>query len=71
MIAFLHYPPFYKEKVNEEIDFIKLMKKYEIKKCYYGHLHGESHREAIEGNINGIEFKLVSSDYLKFDLIEI
>ena len=70
LIAFLHYPPFYKEKVNEEIDFIKLMKKYEIKKCYYGHLHGESHKEAIEGVIDGIDFKLVSSDYLNFDLIE-
>ena len=71
MVAFIHYPPFYKEVVPEEIDFIKTLNKFNIKKCYYAHLHGESHREAIEGNINGIEFKLVSSDYLKFDLIEI
>ena len=71
IIAFLHYPPFYKEEVNEEIDFIKLMKKYDIKKCYYGHLHGESHKEAIEGNLCGIEFKLVSSDYLNFDFIKL
>ena len=71
MIAFIHYPPFYKEEVNEEIDFIKLMKKYGIKKCYYGHLHGESHREAIEGIVDGIEFKLVSSDYLNFELMRI
>lgn len=71
MIAFIHYPPFYKEEVNEEIDFIKLMKKYEIQKCYYGHLHGDSHKEAIEGIVDGIEFKLVSSDYLNFELIKI
>ena len=71
MVAFIHYPPFYKEVVPEEIDFIKTLNKFNIKKCYYAHLHGESHREAIEGNINGIEFKLVSSDYLNFDLIEI
>ena len=71
MVAFIHYPPFYKEVVPEEIDFIKTLNKFNIKKCYYAHLHGESHREAIEGNIDGIEFKLVSSDYLKFDLIEI
>lgn len=71
MVAFIHYPPFYKEVVPEEIDFIKTLNKFNIKKCYYAHLHGESHREAIEENINGIEFKLVSSDYLKFDLIEI
>ena len=71
IIAFMHYPPFYKEQVNEEIDFIKILKKYGIKKCYYGHLHGDSHKEAIEGNVDGIEFQLVSSDYLDFDLVEI
>ena len=70
MIVFTHYPIFFKEEVPEEIDFIKLMKKYNIKRCYYGHLHGESHKEAIEGVIYGIEFKLVSSDYLNFDLIQ-
>ena len=48
-----------------------MLKKYGIKRCYYGHLHGESHEDAIEGNIDGIEFKLVSSDYLNFNLIEI
>lgn len=71
IIAFIHYPPFYKETVPEEIDFIKTLNKYNIKKCYYAHLHGDSHREAIEGIVNGIEVKLVSSDYLKFDLLKI
>ena len=70
MIALMHYPPFYKEEVNEEIDFIKLMKKYGIHKCYYGHLHGDSHKEAQEGLIDGINFKLISSDYLNFDLVQ-
>lgn len=71
IIAFMHYPPFYKEEVNEEIDFIKILKKYGIKKCYYGHLHGESHKDAIEGLVDGIEFRLISSDYLNFDLIKL
>lgn len=71
LIAILHYPPFYKEEVNAEIDFIKVLKNYGIKRCYYGHLHGDSHKEAIEGIIDGIEFKLVSSDYLNFDLIKV
>ena len=70
IIAVMHYPPFYKEQVNEEIDFISLLKKYGIKKCYYGHLHGETHKEALEGVIDGIEYKLASSDYLNFDLIK-
>ena len=42
-----------------------------MKKCYYGHLHGSSHNEAIEGNVNGIEFYLVSSDYLNFNLVKV
>ena len=71
IIAFIHYPTFYKESVSEEIDFIKTLKKYNIKKCFYAHLHGDSHKEAIEGIVNEIDFKLVSSDYLKFDLIKL
>ncbi len=71
-IAFIHYPPFYKEVlIPEEIDFIKTLKDNNISKCFYGHLHGESHKDAIEGLINGIDYKLISSDYLKFDLLKI
>ncbi len=72
IISFIHYPPFFKENiVPAEIDFIKTLKKYNVKKCYYAHLHSDSHKEAIEGNIDEIEFKLVSSDYLNFDLLKI
>ena len=69
--CFIHFPPFYKDDVEESIDFIKLLKKYNVKKCFYGHLHADSHNEAIEGVIDGIEYKLISSDYLDFDLIKI
>ena len=69
IIGFIHYPPFYKENgIPEEIDFIKTLNKYNVKKCYYAHLHAESLKDAVNGNVNGIEFKLVSSDYLKFNL---
>ena len=46
-------------------------KEYGVKKCYYGHLHGSSHNEAIEGKVNWIEFYLVSSDYLNFNLVKV
>ena len=68
ILAFLHYPPFFKENVPEEINWIKTMKNYKIKTCFYGHLHGEAHKEAFEGELQGIEFKLVSADFLKFQL---
>lgn len=67
----MHYPPYYKSEVPEEIDYIKIMKKYNVKKCYYGHLHGDAHKDVIEGNFDGIEFKLISSDYLNFDLLKV
>ena len=66
IIAFLHYPPFFKGKAPKEIDFVETLKDIGVHKCYYGHLQGESHREALEGEISGIEFKLISSDYLEF-----
>ena len=47
------------------------MNEYNVKKCYYAHLHADSHKEAIEGTVDNIGFKLVSSDYLKFDLLKI
>ena len=72
MIAFIHYPPFYKEQlIPDEINFRKTLKENGIKKCFYAHLHGESHKDAIEGEVDGIEYKLVSSDYLKFKLIKL
>lgn len=68
IVCFLHYPPFFKENVPEEIDFIETMKKFGIHRCFYAHLHGESHQEAFEGELDGIEFELVSCDYLDFKL---
>lgn len=68
ILCFLHYPPFFKESVPEEIDFVKTMQNNHITKCYYGHLHGNSHKEAFEGERQGIYFSLVSSDYLGFCL---
>ena len=70
ILVFLHYPPITNSNIinNEMTDFIRLMKKYEVKKCYYGHLHSIAMKEAIEGNYYGIEFKLVSADGLDFQL---
>ena len=58
----------------EELDmnYIKTMKKYNVSTCIYGHLHGETaHKEVKEGDINEIDFKMVSCDYTDFDLIQL
>lgn len=73
IIVFMHYPPITKAKIisEEETEFVELMKKYNVKKCYYGHLHGASINEAVEGDVEGVEFKLVSADGLDFRLLKI
>ena len=73
MIAFMHYPPINKNEIGnrENTEFIKTLKKYDIHRCYYGHLHGLSHKDAIEGLVDGIEYKLISADYLNFNLLKI
>lgn len=63
-IVFLHYPPRYKGYECPEI--LALLKQYDVRKCYYGHLHGASHGLAIEGLWDSIDFKLVAADRLNF-----
>ncbi len=69
IIAFMHYPPITKNYQNTE--YIEILKKYNIKKCYYGHLHSISIQDAAQGVIDGIEYKLVSSDGVNFKLVKI
>lgn len=63
-MVFLHYPPRYKGYECPEI--LSLLEQYEVRRCFYGHLHGPSHKMAMEGLWNGIEFRLVSADFLDF-----
>ena len=63
-LVFLHYPPKYKGYECPEI--IELMKRYNVRQCFYGHLHGASHGLAMEGQWDGIEYHLVSADKLGF-----
>ena len=64
-LVFLHYPPKYRGYECEPI--LQLLKQYNVCRCFYGHLHGPSHGLAIEGLWDGIDYKLVSADYLKFE----
>lgn len=65
-IAMIHYPPFDMNlKPNE---FVEVMKEFRIDLCIYGHLHSEGHRYIVEGEIDGIDFQCLSSDYLKFEV---
>ena len=63
-LCFLHYPPCYQGYTCPEI--MALLEEYGIKRCYYGHLHGGSHRLAVEGRYGEVEYHLVSADYVGF-----
>lgn len=65
-----HFPP-----TNESLEpsgFTQLYEKYKVDKVIYGHLHGkESYKAGLKGVVNGIEYVLVSCDYLDFKLKQI
>lgn len=73
ILVFMHYPPIVKDNIiqNKKNEFIDILGKYNIKKCYYGHLHSSSIKDAVEGIYFDIDFKLVSADGLNFELFKI
>ncbi len=64
IIVFLHYPPIMSGEVCEEI--INVLKRHDVKRCYYGHLHGESIKRSVTDVVDDIRFSLVSADFLEF-----
>lgn len=73
ILVFMHYPPINNSNLiqNETNEFVRIMQKYNVKRCYYGHLHSNSIQEAVEGKHFGIDFKLVSADGVDFKLVKI
>ena len=63
-LVVLHYPPVYTGISAPEI--VATLKEYGIRTCYYGHLHGNAIRYAVQGEVDGIRYKLVSADGLRF-----
>ena len=68
-IVFLHYPPVFQNYRCEEI--LQLLQKYNVKRCYYGHIHGKGCPLAFNGWIGCTKFQLVSADWIKFQPLEI
>lgn len=63
-VAFLHYPPLYADQICPEI--LQVLKDEGVTRCYYGHVHSVGIRQAVEGLVDGIEFRLISADALRF-----
>ncbi len=63
-VVFLHYPPIYPNADARQV--VEVLREYGVKRCYYGHLHGNSIRYAVQGVVDGIEYRLISADSLGF-----
>ena len=68
-LCFLQYPPLYQGYRCTEI--LELLERYQVSRCFYGHLHGGSHRLAVSGRQGSVEYALVSADYLGFRPLKI
>lgn len=67
--CFLHYPPRYRGYLCPEI--LELLSQYGVTRCYYGHLHSDSHKLAQEGLMDGVEYRLVAADFVNFTPIRV
>ncbi|WP_067933659.1 metallophosphoesterase [Alicyclobacillus kakegawensis] len=64
IVCMLHYPPL--SHLGEDTLFTALLSEFGVRLCVYGHLHQAAHRYRFEGEKDGVEYLLVSSDYLGF-----
>ncbi len=64
-ICFLHYPP---TSIGEQSSpFTEMAEFYGAEKVIYSHCHGVNRwDDSFKGYVNGIEYKLVSGDFLNF-----
>lgn len=63
ILVYLHFPPVFKSFVCRE--FVDTLKRYNIKNCYFGHIHGQ-YNVPRTTEFEGIRFTLISSDFLDF-----
>ena len=64
-VMFLHYPP--TNILEDESGFTAMAEEYGAEQVIYAHSHGESRfHDSILGEKNGIQYRLVSGDYLKW-----
>ncbi len=59
-----HYPPFNEKR--EPSEMTELFHRFGVKDVVYGHLHGSGIRTGFTGELDGIRYRLISSDALEF-----
>lgn len=69
IIASTHFPIF--NSKGEFSEFLDIMLKYKVKMSIYGHLHGDAQKKAVEGEVNGIDFRLIAADRIGFTPVKL
>ena len=63
ILVALHYPP--SDPSGRVTGFTEILEEYGVWKCIYGHLHGQvAFGRGIRGEVRGVQYQLVSLDYL-------
>ena len=68
-IVFLHYPPVFEKNKSEEI--VNILKKYQVREVFYGHLHNAENTNIVEGELESIKYRCISCDYVDFFPIKV
>ena len=63
-VVFLHYPVVYDDKVCGEL--FSVLKEYDVRRCYFGHIHGDRSGRYLHYEYDGVTFSLASADFLYF-----
>ena len=63
-VAFMHYPVAADGNVCGEL--FAVLKEYGIRRCYFGHIHGDKSGRYADYTVDGVRFSLVSADFLRF-----
>ena len=64
-----HFPPVFPDSLDTPEG--ELMTRYGAKCVCYGHLHGASVKNGFEGELQGVQYHLVSCDALRFALKQV
>ena len=69
-IMFLHYPP--TNILEERSGFTDMAEEYGAEQVIYAHCHGEARfHDSLLGEKNGVTYRLVSGDYLRWQPLKI
>lgn len=66
-IAMVHYPPTNGAMVETPVT--RMLERFGVDLCVFGHLHGLAAGQTIDGTRNGVHYRLTSADAVGFRLV--